>query len=113
MDENKIFLASSSSQKDASTWWFDVVCAGAAPTIWVDFCDALIGEFVLEDHARHARDKLRRLTRTASVSRHLFKFCKVILAVSDMHQGEKVERFLDGLKPAVKLEVLKSYADSF
>lgn len=70
-------------------------------------------ELVPSDHIRRARDKLRRLKKTSSVSKYIGEFRNCILTIDDMSDGEKFDRFVQGLKQDVKLEVLKTQAICF
>ena len=54
-----------------------------------------------------SRDKLRRLVHRKSVSNYLSEFRNIVLTISDMSVGEKVDLFCQGLKPKIRLEVLK------
>lgn len=83
------------------------------PTTWLDFRNALLSEFVTSDHTRRARDKLRSLKQMNSVEKYLPEYRNLILMIGDMNEGEKVDRFVDGLKYNVRVEVLKSNCNSF
>ncbi len=65
------------------------------------------------DYARRARDKLRKLRQTGSVSHYLSEFRNVVLTIPGMNEDEKFEKFIQGLNHEVKLEVLKSTAANF
>ena len=43
-----------------------------------------------------------------SVSAYLNEFRNIVLTISDMNDGEMVDRFCQGLKPQIRLEVLKA-----
>jgi len=114
LDEStRITYASTFFTSTAAVWWYTLVQVGQVPTTWVAFKEAVIREFVPEDHVRRARDKLRRLTQTTSVSKYLADFRNVVLTVPDITDSEKWDKFCAGLKYEVRLEVMKSAVTSF
>lgn len=92
----------------AAVWWYTLVQSNQAPGTWNDFKSAIVREFVPEDHVRSARDKLRKLRQTGSVSKYLSEFRNLVLTIPDVTDGEKWDRFCAGLKFDVRLEVIKS-----
>ena len=113
MDEStKVSLASSYLSGTAASWWYTKIAANSVPTTWRDFESAVVKEFIPRDSVQRARDKLRRLVQKTSVSTYLSEFRNVILAIPGMTEGEQVDRFVQGLKNQVKLEVLKSGTQS-
>ena len=66
-----------------------------------------------EDHVRRARDRLRKLKQTGSVSKYLSEFRNLVLTIPDVTDGEKWDRFCAGLKYDVRLEVIKSSFTTF
>lgn len=64
-------------------------------------------EFVPDDNIRRIRDRLRRLRQSSFVSNYLSAARNMILNISDMTDGEKFERFANGLEGYVRLEVMK------
>jgi len=85
-----------------------VVQSQKIPTTWPEFENALRTEFVPQDSLRRSRDKIRKLTQRNSVSAYLAEFRNVSLMIPNMTEDEKVDRFCVGLKPQIRLEVLKS-----
>lgn len=112
-DHNKIAFASSYLKGNAAVWWFHIVNSQESPATWGAFKARLISEFIPADHCRRARDKLRTLKQTSSVEHYLSEYRNTILMIGDMHEGEKVDRFVDGLKYNVRVEVLKTNCSSF
>lgn len=112
-EANKILFASTFLTETAAVWWFTQIQSNIAPTTWVDFKNALTREFIPEDHIRRARDKLRRCKQGGSVSKYITEFRNAILAVQDVGEGEKFDRFVEGLKPTVRMEVMKSTVGNF
>ena len=73
----------------------------------------MIDEFVPEDHIRLARDRLRTLDQTSSVSKYLSDFRNVVLTIPDISDGEKWDKFCAGLKGEIRLEVMKANVTCF
>lgn len=72
-----------------------------------------MNEFIPKDHEQRARDRLRNLKQSGSVSKYLSEFRNITLSINDMTVGEKIDRFVSGLKREVKLEVLKMRSTTF
>ena len=62
-DENRISFASTFLKETAAIWWFTLVKSNTALTTWEQFRNAIFQEFVPSDHARRAREKLRKLSK--------------------------------------------------
>lgn len=72
----------------------------------------LATEFIPTDHTKRARDKLRNLKQVPSVEKYLPDYKNTILIFADMSAGEKLNRFVDGHKYSVKIEVMKAGCNS-
>lgn len=112
-DETRVTFASSFLTSTASIWWFTIVQSGNVPSSWSDFKSLVLQEFVPSDHQTRARDKLRRLKQTHSVSKYLSEFRNCVLTIADISGGEKFDRFVHGLKKEIRVEVLKSQCSTF
>lgn len=109
IDENtKVSVASTFLSGHAAQWWFMIVQSGQVPAHWEEFVACVRNEFIAQDSVRRARDRLRSLFQKASVSSYLNQFRNIIIAIPGMNEGEKLDRFCAGLKPQVRLEVLKA-----
>ena len=53
------------------------------------------------------------MKQTGSVSKYLSEFRNIVLTLPGETKGEKLDKFLQGLKNNVRLEVLKSTASTF
>ena len=111
-DQTKITFATSYMTSTAATWWYTMVSSNQVPQTWIEFENAVAKEFVPFDSAQRARDKLRRLTQRYSVAAFLAEFRNTILAIPNMTEDEKVDRFCQGLKPQIRLEVMKAGAQT-
>lgn len=85
-----------------------MVQSNATPDTWDGFKNAIIKEFIPEDHSRRAREWIKRCKQTGSVYKYISAFRNVTLAVHNVREGEKFDRFVDGLKPNIRIEVMKS-----
>lgn len=112
-EDAKIMFGTSFLSETAAIWWFTLVQDNRTPSTWQEFKQALLNEFLPEDHVRRARDRLRATKQKGSVSKYISEYRNVILAVPDISEGEKFERFVDGLKSNIRLEVMKSTVTTF
>ena len=109
-DPTKISFAATFLSGTAAAWWYTLVASNAVPSTWEEFENAMIQEFVPFDGVKRSRDKLRRLVQRTSVSSYLSEFHNIVLTIPGMNEEEKVDRFCQGLKPRVRLEVMKAGA---
>lgn len=110
--ETKISFAATFFSGTAAAWWYTLVGAGTVPTTWDDFEKVIIEEFVPFDSTQRSRDRLRRLVQRTSVTSYLAEFRNIVLTIPGMSEGDKVDRFCQGLKPNIRLEVLKAGAQT-
>lgn len=111
-DEMKIRYACTCLSGIASNWWYTKLQSENYPTTWADFKTELRKEFIPQDSIRRARDKLRRLVQRTSVSTYLNEFRNIVLTISSIGEDEKLDKFVSGLKPQIRIEVLKSNPQS-
>ena len=107
-DVTKISYASSLFTQTAATWWYMLVQGGNVPGNWEAFKIAVRTEFVPQDSSRRARDRLRKLYQKKSVASYIAEFRNIALTIPGITEEEQLDRFCEGLKPEIKLEVLKS-----
>ena len=112
VDQTKIAFASSFLTGRAAAWSHTLVASNTAPATWDGFEVAIEQEFIPFDSVQQSRDKLRQLLQRTSVSSYLSDFRNIVLTIPNMNEGEKVDRFCQGLKPQIKLDVMKSGAQS-
>lgn len=113
LDENRIRFASSFLKGSAAIWLFNRVSTASTSSSWIEFKSAIIQEFVPAHHAESARDKLRKLKQTRTVGSFVSEFQNMILTIPGMHEDEKIDRFLEGLKYNIRVEVLKAQVNTF
>lgn len=112
-DSDKIKFAATLFSGSAASWWFLVFQSHEVPATWNDFVRMLRAEFVPFDAERLARDRLHALRQVTSVIDYITKFRNIILTIPGMSESEKWDRFRMGLKPQVRLEVMKSGKTTF
>ena len=111
-DPTKISFAATFLSGTAAAWWYTLVASNTIPTTWGEFENAICQEFVPFDSVQRSRDKLRRLVQRTSVSSYLSEFRNIVLTIPGMNEGEQVDRFCQGLKPQIRLEVMKAGAQN-
>jgi Retrotransposon gag protein len=107
-DVTKISYASSLFTQTAATWWYMLVQAGNVPGNWEAFKIAVRTEYVPQDSSRRARDRIRKLCQKVSVASYISEFRNIVITIPGITAEEQLDRFCEGLKPVIKLEVLKS-----
>ena len=111
LDEaTKISYASTFFAGNAASWWYTITVSNSIPTTWAAFEALVVKEFVPSDSVQRSRDKLRRLYQKTSVAVYLSEFRNIVLTIPEINDGEKLDRFCQGLKPQIKIEVLKAGA---
>jgi len=107
-DKQAIDFASTFMTGVAANWWFTVVNGAKMPDSREAFSNLVIQEFVPQDSAVRARDKLSKLKQKTSVSAYLSEFRNIVINIQDMSEGEKLARFCEGLKSHILLDVRKN-----
>lgn len=111
LDEpTKISFAATFFSDTAAAWWYTLVASNSIPDTWEAFENAVRLEFIPFDSVQRSRDKLRRLIQRTSVSSYLSEFRNIVLTIPGMNASEQVDRFCQGLKPQIRLEVMKAGA---
>lgn len=112
-DAGRIAYATAMLEKNALDWWMyterqSAAGGPAAPSTWASFCAALIQRFRPINDERVARDKLLSLRQTGSVAQFATAFQTLLLKVPDISDAERLHRFIAGLKPTIKTQLLIS-----
>lgn len=90
-------------QKTAKLWWQGIresfhLNGGT----WLDLKQALIARFEDPNRVQNARDGLARLRQVTSVNRYIEEFNVLRVRAGDVSEPEAIQRFRDGLKPALQ-----------
>ena len=111
MHQNRIVFASLLLRANALSWWRSL--EHAAPSTWPDFKLQIIRAFQAENPVTNARDKLSRLRQTGSVASYISQVRDLRTRIPNISDDELCHRFIEGLKPLVKREVLIKNPSTF
>lgn len=91
----------------ALTWWRSIKQGDPAhrPTTWDEFKERIQAAFKTINSTRTARDKMARLKQTTSVRNYSTEFRNLSLDIPDMSEGDKLDRYIRGLKQEIQREV--------
>jgi hypothetical protein len=93
----------------AATWWRGLVMQQANGDIdaitWNQFYKGLVSMFKPVNAKKIARDKLAALRQTHSVVKYNYEITQLFLEIGDVHESEKLDRYVRGLKDKVRMEV--------
>lgn len=112
-EQAKRMFGTSFLPETAAMWWLTLVQNNKAPSTRQEFKQALSNEFQPEDHIHRARDRLRWTMKKGTVAKYISYYQNVIPAAPDISEGEKFDRFVDGLNPEDRLHFMKSSATTF
>lgn len=98
---------------EALDWWLSMRNTGGASTTWNGFEEAVKRQFIPPDYERTVMDKLKRGKEQNSASDYIKEFQHLIPVLPDLSEREKWENFVDGRKPALKVEVCRDPAMNF
>lgn len=106
-DAQKINFVASHLKDTALKWWRLHSPTHRAPgATYQVFVDALRAAFGTHNALLKARDRLDALRQTTSVSAYNNKFRELLLEIPNMQPQEQLHRYVTGLKPGVKKQVL-------
>ncbi|KAG1116496.1 hypothetical protein G6F42_013676 [Rhizopus arrhizus] len=93
--------------RPAQIWYQNLSLLNLAPQDWLSFKRELINFFFKpENTASIARNKLRALKQTSSISQYVQQFMTIKLSIPKMTDDEAVDKFLAGLKdPNARIHV--------
>lgn len=69
---------------------------------WAQFTDIFLKSFALYDSAEDARHKLDHCRQTSSVRAYVQHFTRYVIDLPEMHEQDKIHRFISGLKPDIR-----------
>lgn len=106
-DPQRVPFAGALLSGNAAIWWRSVCQEAQEPiTTWAAFKADLIYNFKHLDDVKLARDRLRSLAQRTSVSAYYADFTRAIFQIPGITEEEKMDRFMAGLKPALRREIL-------
>ena len=106
-DDQKVPFVATFLRGSASLWW-QAVCHSVQQgqrqpiTTWADFEAEFRKVFSPVDSSKVARDQLRQLVQTKSVSEYTDRFRTLALQITDLSAAEAMDRFTAGLKPVIR-----------
>ena len=117
-EEEKVRYAAGYLKGSALLWWqhLAMVHGDPVPLKTLDeFLNALRAAFLPPNSVDRARHDLASLRQSGSVRQYLDTFNALCLRIQadQLLDAEKKQRFLDGLKPRVRREVLLRFPDTF
>lgn len=103
---------------DASIWWEShqtMIHEQELPEVeyWVQFEQAICEQFQPPNKSQQARDQLSTLVQKQSVLAYTAEFNRLCIRIDNLHHTEKLDRYIRGLKPHVRIEVQKVQPQSF
>lgn len=108
-DTARIAVAGYHLSGAALSWWRRLEAlpdtSTSKPKTWGEFCTALTAMFQDTNPVEHARDRLAALEQRTSVRQYATLFRNTAIEIPDISNDELKDRFLRGLKAAVKQEV--------
>jgi hypothetical protein len=108
-EENRAKWAATYLTGKAATWWRGMVMQTAEGDIdaitWDQFYKGLVSMFKPVNAKKIARDKLAALKQTHSVAKYNYDISQLFLEIGDIHESEKLDRYVRGLKDKIRLEV--------
>ena len=98
---------------NAAIWWRSVCHDTSNPiSSWSEFKAELLLNFKHCDNQKAARIRLRSMRQRTSVAQYYADFTQATLQIPGITDDEKMDRFLDGLKPNLQREItLREPAD--
>ncbi|KAG2228812.1 hypothetical protein INT48_000085, partial [Thamnidium elegans] len=97
-DTKKCQLAIALLSGSARVWYSNLRVQERAPTDWLSFRRELLSFFKPENYISLARDRIRALRQTATISNYVKDFLSIKLSIPAMTDDEAVDKFLAGLK---------------
>ena len=115
-DPQRLRFAGAMLTGPALIWWRTLLLDNANPNpvvTWDDFKAAISHQFKHVDSVKQARQLLRGLRQTATVSRYYTAFAQAALQIPGMTDDEKMDRFVTGLKPSIQREIMLRDPEDF
>jgi hypothetical protein len=108
-EDNRVKWAATYLSGKAATWWRGMVMQHADGDIdritWDEFCRGLKSMFKPVNAKKIARDRLASLKQTHSVAKYNYDITQLFLEIGDIHDSEKLDRYVRGLKDKIRMEV--------
>jgi len=119
-DEQKRICYAATGFEDAALQWYLNKVAAANDEEeentfedWNTFADELKNSFQPPNYQQYLRRQLKSLRQTNSVQEYASQFRNIMGQVTDMGEPDKIGYFIDGLKPATRMEVSYRSPETF
>ena len=107
-DPDRVTYVATLLRGAAALWWQShvrTVAAASRITTWDAFQTAFLEQFAPVSNTHHAPDRLSTLYQTKSVTQYTSTFRLLVLQIPNISADEQLDRYLRGLKHAVRREV--------
>lgn len=108
-DERRVTIAGMSLQKAAKTWYHSVRGPSVPPerrlTTWHAFKAGLKSQFGPTDPVKFYRDKLADARQSGPVRDYNTDYRQICTGIPDLSEAEKLDRYVRGLKKAIRSRV--------
>lgn len=114
--DKQVILAAGLLGGGAKSWWrYTCLSRGGDMTLyaWSVFSTELLSRFRAVNSTRHARDQLASIRQDGSVRTYAQKMQELALQVPGIQDAELVDRFVRGLKPRTRQEVIMREPGNF
>jgi hypothetical protein len=114
-DADKIRFGGVYLRGQAATWWASVGQTACRPTTWALFVEALQHMFMPLSRDKLAREQLAsaRQRDSEAVAKYTNYMRRLFLAIPDIADSEKLDRFVRGLTPALREKVFEREPANF
>src|SRR5437763_5618307 len=115
-DTTQINYAATGLEAAALHWYLNRVMAAGdqAPFAnWDAFATAIRQAFQPPNYQHHLRQQLKRLKQIGSVQEYGSRFRNIVGQIENMNEIDKVTYFVEGLKPATRMEVAYQAPNTF
>lgn len=106
---DRVKLAATYLDGPAATWWRSIATQAAqgnyALPTWDEFKAQLIATFKPANAVQVARDRLFQLKQQGTVAKYNTEFTRLVLIAGNVQEPEKLDKYLRGLKPRVRVQV--------
>ena len=105
--ERAIMYTAANFAPDVAEWYHNEYASIPKPSVitYKFFIDCMMAKFEPVPSAFTARTALKSLTQTGSIIEYNAAFGQVITQISDMAEADKVDKYIDGLKPGLRTKV--------
>jgi hypothetical protein len=116
--DKQVFFAAGLLDGSPKSWW-RYLCESYGSDrlhelyVWDTFRALLMSRFKAVNASRHARDQLAELKQTSNVRTYAHKMQDLAMQIPNMHDEELMDKFIRGLKPRTRQEVVMREPYSF